>query len=223
MTQYDCEQSSSHFMELIEDGLSILEKQRLDQHLDQCEDCRTQLSELWDLKAMSLQWQDVPTPAWDRKQNLFEHRSFLAVFQYASSFASILVLVLILTSAEISTANGLSINFGGNYVSRTELAQRLENLEVDQKNLLQTSVQKLTDQQITTSQLLMKSMLTASRVERREDLYQVIALVDEAQDQQSQFTNNSLKVLLSNQLEDRRNLNKINKALSEGALKGREL
>ncbi len=223
MNPNECERSKLQLVDLIEDELSILEKQKLDQHLDQCESCRNQLAELWDLKALSTHWKDVPTPTWDRRQNLFEKFSLLSGFQYISSFASILVLILVLTSAEISTSNGFTVNFGGNYVSRAELAQRLDSIETDQRDYLQTSIQRLTDQQVTTSQLLMKSMLTTSRTERREDLQQVIALVDEAQDQQLQLTNNSLRVLLTNQLEDRRNINQLNRALLEGNLKGREL
>jgi hypothetical protein len=223
MSKHECEQTRSLMINVIEDGLSILEKQRLDQHLDHCQDCRHHFAELWELKAISTQWKDIPVPAWDRRQNLFEAPSFLPGFQYLSGFASVLVLVLVLTSAEISTKDGFSINFGGNYVSRSELTQRLKSIESDQRDYLQTSVQKLTDQQVTTSQLLMKSMLTTSRVERREDLQQVFALVDEAQGQQLQLTNDSLRVLISYQLEDRRNINHLNQALFEGNLKGREL
>ncbi len=53
MNPSECERSKLQLVDLIEDELSILEKQKLDQHLDQCESCRNQLAELWDLKALS--------------------------------------------------------------------------------------------------------------------------------------------------------------------------
>ena len=34
MSNHECEQARSLMIDMIEDGLSILEKQRLDQHLD---------------------------------------------------------------------------------------------------------------------------------------------------------------------------------------------
>ncbi len=214
-SEYSCEQCQANLFDFAEDRLAPLEKQLVDQHLQHCVDCQDELSAIWHLESRASEWQDQSVPAWNRKRFFFEPSPWPFRMQWVASFVSLLVLVLVLAQARVSTIDGLTISFAGNndYVSRQDMMQQIAKLEDQQQTHLESSVQKLRSQQITTNQLLLRTIMDANRLERREDLGNLLVLWEQIQDQRSLSTEESLRFLISSQVQDRREIQELNNAL----------
>lgn len=215
-SEYSCEQCKTQLFDFVDNKLLVLEQQVVDQHLQQCDDCNAQLRSIWNLHSKASHWHDEPVPAWNKKHFFFEPSAWPMRMQWATSFASILVLILVLTEARISTVNGLTIDFAsGNelYVSQSQLTEQLQRAKIQQQTLLDSSVQKLTGQQIETNQLLLRTVLNTSRQERRQDLGNMLVLWEEVQDQRSLSTEESLRFLISSQFQDRQEIEDLHNAL----------
>ena len=209
--------------DLLEGNLSPLQKQRLDQLVSQSEECEELLADVWHMQAAASRWQDEQVPAWQRRHAFFAESSWLPNIQWVSSFASVLVLVLVITNANIDTSNGLSISFGDQGMSESEVAALIANLEKQQQTQLDTTIATLNSQQVATNQLLLRTVMEMNREERKEDLSTLLSVWDATQDQRAQQTEESLSVLFASQIEDRRNLDQINRLLRQASLEGNNL
>lgn len=220
----ECNEYRDLLPDLVDGQLSTLQQQRLDTHLSHCETCSEALQQLWQLQAAATRWDDQSVPAWNRRKTFFPEISWLPSLQWVSSFASVFVLVLVLTQVNISTADGLSIQFGKpTGVSEETLAQVMTELEARQQLQLSQTVSNLSSQQIASNQLLLRTVMEMNREERKEDLSTLLTAWDYAQTQRNQQTEDSISVLLASQVEDRRNLNQINRLLRQASLEGNNL
>lgn len=227
---FSCEQSQNLLMDFIDKNLNPLQKQCMDQHLSHCEDCNASMQQLWEMQGIATQWQDESVPRWERRKTFFESYEWFPKLQLASTFATMLVLVLVLGNAQISTSDGLKISFGEdekNYLTRSDLEQKIsllqDQLNIQQREQLQKNVSDLTSRQAATNQLLLRTILNRSREERREDMDTLMTNLYLSQNQQTESTNKSLRTLLVNQLEDRRNINQLNNLLHQASLEGNSL
>jgi hypothetical protein len=215
-TEYSCEQCKDKLFELVGSQLPALERQLVDTHLQHCEACSEDLADIWELQSKASHWHDERVPHWNRKQYFFEPSPWPIRMQWATSLASIVVLILVMTEARISTVDGFTVDFAGSestFISQQDLGLQLTNIQSQQQTLLDSSVQKLTSQQVATNQLLLRTMLNTSRQERREDLGNLLVLLEESQDQRTLSTEESLRYLIASQLQDRREINDLNEAL----------
>ena len=215
-TEYSCEQCKEQLFDFVNSVLPPLEQQLVDQHLQHCDECNADLADIWNLQSKATSWRDERVPRWNRREFFFEPSPWPMRMQWAASFASVLVLILVLMEARISTVGGLTVDFAASdsrYVSQPELMQQLASAQNLQRSELDSSVQKLTSQQITTNQLLLRTLLDASRQERRKDLGNMLVLWEQAQDQRSMSTEESLRYLIASQIQDRREIEDLNDAL----------
>jgi hypothetical protein len=220
----DCNEYRDLLPELVDGQLSALQKQRADQHLNQCDDCSETLSQLWQMQAAASRWEDQPVPHWNRRRTFFPEVSWLPNLQWVSSIASVVVLVLVVTQASVSTADGLSIQFGErSSVTEEALAQVLTELELRQTDNFNQRVSNLSNQQLASNQLLLRTVMEMSREERKEELSTLLTAWDYAQVQRSQQTKESISLLLVSQLEDKRNINQINRLLRQASVEGNNL
>jgi len=233
---FSCEQSRNLLVEFADNSLKPLQKQCMDQHLSHCEACNEAMEQIWEMQALSTRWTDEAVPRWSRKKTFFEptplfgSMEWFPKLQLASTFATMLVLVLVLGNAQISTSDGLHIQFGAsdkNYLTNSDLEQKIsflqDQLNTQHREQLQRNVSDLASIQSATNQLLLKTILERSREERREDIDTLLANWYQSQDQQTEYTNESLRALLVSQLEDKRNINQINKLLHQASLEGNSL
>jgi hypothetical protein len=225
---FSCDQSRNLLMDLIEDTLNPLQKQSVEMHLSHCEDCNSTLQYWWEMQSLSTRWQDEKVPQWARRKTFFESYPWLPKLQMASTFATMLVLVLVLGNAEVSTSNGFQVTFGEkDLLTNTDLEQKITRLQSQfndqQSEQLQRNVADLSSRQLATNQLLLKTILARSREERREDIDTLMTNWYSSQNHQTEQTNESLRTLLFNQVEDRRNINQINKLLDNVSLEGNSL
>jgi hypothetical protein len=115
----------------------------------------------------------------------------------------------------MSSETGFTISFAGqkNLVSQDELQRSLSMVRQESDRAFNANVDRLTSQQVTTNQLLLRSILEASRQERREDLGTMMVLWDSERDRRNQMTEESLRFLIRNQAEDKRELRGLTQAL----------
>ena len=224
----ECNEYRDLLPDLVDGQLNHLQRQSVDKHLDHCEACSEALQQLWQLQATETRWNDQPTPYWNRRQTFFPGTSWLSAWlpnlQWVSSFASVLVLVLVLTQAKVSTADGLSIQFGNpSGINEATLAQVMTELEAKQRLELEQTVANLSTQQVASNQLLLRTVMEMNREERKEDMGSLLTAWDYAQTQRNQQTKESISVLLASQVEDRRNFNQINRLLKQASLEGNNL
>jgi hypothetical protein len=217
-TEYSCEQCKNKLFDLVGSELPPLEQQLVDKHLQRCEECNADLANIWDLQSKASHWQDDRVPRWNRKQFFFEPSPWPVRMQWATSFASIMVLILVMTEARISTADGFAVDFSrsdSTFISQQEVGSQLVSFQNQQESQLDASVQRLTNQQIATNQLLLRTILDTSRQERRADLGNMLVLWEEAQDQRSMSTEESLRFLIKSQARDRLEINDLTNALTD--------
>ncbi len=115
----------------------------------------------------------------------------------------------------VSTVDGLTIEFGTDkeYVSTADLDSRLNTLQQSQATQLTASLNELNDRQVTTNQLLLRTLLQTSRQERHEDLQNVLALMESVQAERAVSTEESLRFLIASQRRDREEIRELNNAL----------
>jgi predicted anti-sigma-YlaC factor YlaD len=80
----DCNEYRELLTDLVGDQLSTLQKQRLDQHLNQCDGCAESLQQLWQMQAVASRWDEQPVPHWNRRDTLFPKASWLPNLQWVS-------------------------------------------------------------------------------------------------------------------------------------------
>jgi hypothetical protein len=130
--------------------------------------------------------------------------------------ASALVLVAVLFRVEVMTdEKGFTISFAAqdNPVSAGELEQRLSMVQQDYQRSFNANLNRLTSQQVATNQVLLRTILETSRQERREDLGDIMVLWDSDRQRRNQMTQESLRYLIRNQAEDKRELRDLSQAL----------
>ena len=128
-----------------------------------------------------------------------------------------------MTSANIDTKDGLSIQFGQSGIDETQFENLLTELKLEQSEQLDTTVATLNSQQVAANQLVLRTVMEISRDERKEELSTLLSVWDYNQDQRSQQTEESLSVLFASQLEDKRNIDQINRLLRQASLEGNNL
>lgn len=214
---FTCEHCIPLLFEVVEGRISEADKRAVDTHLDDCPECSSALAHLWELEAMATRWQVQSTPRWNRRSLFFGPRTWLPGIQVASAFASVVVMVLVLAQVQVSTANGLEIRFGDQEPLATQVAALREEITREvlsqQQGQLKASVDRLTAQQVASDQLVLQAALRATRSERKEDITNLLVLLEEAQDQRYQQTTASLRYLAENQHEDRQDINQLGTAL----------
>ncbi len=223
-SEFSCENCRGALLEFIDNSINPLQKQLVDQHLAHCNDCNESLQQLWEMQSLSTRWNEESVPVWSRRSKFFEPYRWWPGLQLVSTFASLLAVVVVLGSAEISMENGFSLRFGPeNYLTQADLEQRVAEIRTEQDNLLQFKVSNLTSQQAAANQLLLRTVLDMSRAERRQELNSVFIAWDQAQGQRTRQTNESLRLLLASQLEDRRNIEQLNRFFRHASYEGNDL
>ncbi len=212
-----CEDSQLMLFEFAENQLQATDRQSIEQHLQTCDECAALLQDIWEMSLKSANWEDfTPPPASDMGHYVQPIR--LPWLQMVSAFASVLVLVLVIFRLEItSNDEGLNISFGGereriNYSA--EMDARFKQFEEKNQAYLTASFDKLSTQQLTSNQLLLSTVLEASRNERRDDMNALMAVWNADQQRQNQLTEESLRFVLLNQARERRNIGNLSNILN---------
>jgi len=214
-----CELAQVHLFEFAAntDNLDSSLKNDISLHLKVCDECSTLLRQIREMELTSTLWTDEEVPGWDRRRLFFGNREKFSWLQLTGALASVMVLVLILFRVEFAyTDSGFELSFAGHpdYVSNEELDSRLERLERENQLYLQASMNKLADRQFAANQLVLRAMLAANRSERREELATLMAVWQQDKRYLKESTEDSLRFLLRNQIEGRREMNSLTNVLN---------
>jgi|AP95_1055475.scaffolds.fasta_scaffold00423_18 hypothetical protein len=210
--EMNCEGCEGLLFDFQEGRLESSVATRVDAHLKNCSECSSLLNDIWQMNLVSSRWQDEPVRAWDRSNHLFPSRQwqFPQIFAVA---ASVLALVIVITDTRVITnEDGIALKMGGSgYVS----GSTLEELQVKQDSSFNQRFLRLTAQQVASNQLVLRSVLEASRQERREDFGTLVSYWNATQALQHQQAEENLKYILARQVEDGRDIRQLNTALQE--------
>ena len=211
-----CKQAQLWLFELVDGSLSSSLKNEVDQHLHSCDECSAVLQEIWEMNIKSSAWVDVEAPDWNHRTHFFGSRPKLPWLQLATTLCSIMLLAVVLFRVEVTNnESGFQVSFSGQnaYVSNQELSTRLKELELNNQRYVNNNLNTFATQQLATNQLILRTALDASRLERREDLGTVMSAWNQDREHLQQSTEDSMKYLLQNQLDDRRNIGNLTNVL----------
>jgi hypothetical protein len=212
-----CEQAQLHLFEFADGGLTSSLRGDIDQHLQSCDACSELLQGIWEMELKSTAWTDINVPGWNRRDHFFGSRQSFSWFQLAGAMSSVLVLILVLFRAELSSdESGFQISFGGpqDYVSSQEFDFKLRELAIQNQRNVDASMGDFGSAQIAANQLMLRTMLAASRSERREDLGTMMTVWDQDRKRMEESTEESVRFLLRNQMEGRREIGNLTNVLN---------
>ncbi len=200
----NCAECEDKLFEFNEGVLSPDEAAAVDAHLATCEDCSALLSDIWQMKLTASRWQvERPVP-WQKTSGSVQNEWQLP--QVIATAASIVAIVLVL--ADITLWGGEPT------VTSEDLAALKTEILTDQD----ARFDKLTDQQVESNQLLVRTLLETSRNERQEELTTLVNYWNASQAQYLQNTEDSLRYLLASQVEDERDIQQLNDALRSATM-----
>lgn len=212
-----CEQAQLHLFEFAEGDLDSSLRSDIDQHLQICDACSDLLQGIWEMELKSTAWTDIHVPRWNRRDRFFGSRQHFSWFQLAGALTSVLVLILVLFRVELtSNETGFQISFAGqsDYVNSQEFDSRLRQLASQNQTEVDASMANFTSQQIAVNQLMLRTILDASRSERRQDLGTLMTVWNEDQRRLEESTEDSLRFLLRQQMQGRRDIGNITNMLN---------
>lgn len=212
----NCDQCKPDLFEFVEGTLNASRRREIDDHLQACESCNRALADIWQMQMIASRWHDerVP-PHWKPRSLFFETTPWLPRLQLAASIASIFLLVIVLADVRISTRDGFEVGAMRDYIDSTELTGAMSTFRQTQQADVERRLDRFSSQQAATNQLLLRTILETSREERKDELAAVFALLDEQDDQRSRETRESLRYLIASQVEDKRNIERLDRALTQ--------
>lgn len=212
-----CEDSQLMLFEFAENQLQETDRRSIEQHLQTCDECAALLQDIWELSLKSANWKDFNPPSAGRLRPYFQPVSF-PWLQLAGAFSSVLILVLVIFRLEVTTTDqGMQISLAGERDLTTyyeEMDSRFRQFEAKNQAYLSASFDKLNSQQLASNQLLLSTVLEASRNERQDDIKALMAVWSADQQRQTQLTEDSLRFVLLNQARERRNIGNLSTIVS---------
>ena len=222
MTKMNCEQCEDLLFDFHEGRLPAGLAADVDTHLQSCSGCGALLNDIWQMSLVASRWQDQTPGSYDRGRHdqsghdrggKAEVKSRSWRFpEVLATAVSILAMILVLTDARIDTSDGLALRFGsGHYVTEDNFSQ----LQAAVAGGWQQRLDDLSARQAAGDQLVLRSVLRASREERREALAALADYWDSAQAQQYRETEEHLRYLLASQAEDEKDIRQLSNAFHQ--------
>lgn len=178
---------------------------RCEQVIKECPHCAATCQQARMLRKMGDAWQDHAVPEWHRTRYAVKppvresHWSNWAAL--AASFTAVLLVVFQL---EVSTANGLTISFGGQQSEQRleqALAAAIADYRQEQDILLTARLADFAEDQEVANQLLLSEWADESRQERRSDLDFIMSAWESQRFQDQRQINRRFDTLASSQIE----------------------
>ena len=116
-----CPKTRHLLTEYFDDSLSSVARAEIERHLEGCEHCTAELTELLEVQDTLEHWQEQRVPHWDRATTLFRnaHRKVPDsgprwMWQWVPTAASFAMFMLLVLNTSISSSgNGFAVSFGG--------------------------------------------------------------------------------------------------------------
>ncbi len=206
----NCDQCESRLFDFHEGKLSPDDATGIDAHLQDCPDCTALLNDIWQVSLAASRWHDQSVPSVRGAKYLPEKRSWQTSLALVASF---LALVMVVTDAHIVTGDGdITLAFG-----RSDLASQRDLAEFQQvqARIVDQGISKLTAQQVASNQLMLRTLLSTSREERRQELTTLVSYWSETQAIQAEEMQESLRFLIASQAEDEKDIRQLSSAFQQ--------
>ena len=216
----NCEQCEAELFDFHEGNLSEAAAANIDAHLKGCEDCSALLSDIWQMNLVSSRWQDESPALSSIAPSAASLQSPARQWQLpnvVAMAASILALVMVVTDTHITTdESGIAIRFGQpGYVTEDAMAAMSQK----QSELFLSQIERVADQQVASDQLVLRTVLEASREERRDETATLVSLWSATQARQAEQTQRNFRYLLASQAEDEKDIEQLSAAFQEITLR----
>ncbi len=211
-TDLNCEQCQDLLFDFHEGRLEPENAARVDRHLKTCNECSAFLNDIWQMGLVATRWQDQNPANYDRGRTSDHQQQGWRFPEVLATAASILAIVLVLTDASIDTSNGVVLKFGtDDYISEQTFAA----YQAEQADRWDERLDELTARQVASDQLVLRSVLQASREERKEELTTLVNYWNTTQAQQYRETEENLRFLLASQAEDEKDIQQLSNAFHQ--------
>ena len=184
-----CEQINPQLIDYAEGGLSASVRNQVETHMNACTVCQNDFAAMNEWRTMAANWHDEVPPAWqipalDRPSRL---ENFAASFRQwfptiASATALVLVTVLYVQAPGVNSGT-LPTNQAADYESLPQLP--------------------------TATQAAFDSALADNRQQRQQELSRVLELLTAEMNRRSLETEESLRFIISSQIEERKELDQL--------------
>lgn len=206
----DCTQCEDKLFDFHEGNLDASTAAEVDAHLKTCDACAQLLNDIWQMNLVSTRWQDQQVPVLQANRGDYHFRkSGWQLPQLIATAASILALAVVLTDTMLDRASAPDV------VTQAQLAEYRST----QDQRFNERFQRLTDQQVASNQLVLRTMLDTSRQERKEDLATLVTYWNTTQARQYQQTEEDLRYLLASQAEDEKDIQQLSDAFQRISLR----
>jgi hypothetical protein len=173
-----CEDARFRLFDYVDHTLADRERADLDEHLDTCSSCRSDLESLSDLSLQAKVWHDLPAPRWQppRVGSGFDSSGLQ---QWFPSLASALALILVAGLYLQPTQNGLPApGNSGQTMAGTQLPG----------NTMPVSARA-------------DALRISNRLERQQELQALVQLLRAEMDRRNEETEESLRYVIAHQLQ----------------------
>ena len=190
-----CPKTEQLLSELFADELTDQTRKSIHSHINGCSYCQEEYEQGLAIESSLRNWEEVPTPIWDRGANYVKAKPSKpdgqgwTLWQWLPTASSFAMLCIVLFNTTISADNGsFSISFGtpsnsqsGLVASEIEnlIAQRLQLFEAEQSQQINTLVARMEDRQDSNNLRLMQAVLEQSEQATNDSLQQVLAYIDQ--------------------------------------------
>lgn len=210
--EMNCERCRDLLFDFHEGKLSPEPAAQVDHHLQSCDECSAYLDDIWQMSLVATRWQDQTPPDYGRQLTADLHKQSWRFPEVFAMAASIFAIVLVLTDARVETSDGVAIRFGGDSYLTAEHFEEYKTEQTDQWN---QRLDELSAMQVASDQLVLRSVLQASREERREELTTLVSYWNTTQAQQQRETDENLRYLLASQAEDEKDIQQLSNAFRQ--------
>lgn len=203
---------ASHVGALLDGTLPAVLRERCEAAIRDCAHCRATHDEAMAWTRMAADWRDEPVPAWHRTRHLVRPPVARTTnwLSWTALTTSLLVAVVAVGNAEISTSDGLVIRFGGS-LPEAQLQQLVANgIAAHAANQAAIIDARLTDfaaRQLDTNRLLFAEWADSNRLERRQELNLLLSGWQNQRLQDQQTYAARFNELASGQIENNQYLN----------------
>lgn len=216
MESMNCEKCQELLFDFHEGKLPPETAAHVDTHLKSCIECSALLSDIWQMNLVATRWQNQSPGNYDRGKTTDIDRKSWRPPEIFATAASILALVLVLTDASIDTSHGVVLRFGSDdYLTTKSFAE----YQAEQSGRWEQRLDELSARQVASDQLVLRSVLQASREERKEELTTLVDYWSATQAQQYRETEENLRYLLASQAEDEKDIQQLSNAFHQISMK----
>lgn len=183
-----CNKTKYLLQEYFSEDLAPLVKNKIEEHLFSCEQCREELDEVLVTQSSLNKWKEQRVPHWDRGVELFrrEHSTPTSLFgfwsklQWLPAAASFVMLAVLLLNLQIvSSDEEFSISFGVSGISISDFENRLQLFYEDQRQNLDALIQRIEDRQDSNNIELLEAVVMHTQQTTSENLDRIYAFFEQ--------------------------------------------